>query len=99
MRILTLLFALLLTSEAFADEVYVSVGAAYKIDETYIVGFKNTQINTTDTAEFEIGVQKENLSYGFRHVSNWSKGWPVNNEDEYIKNELFIEYRFNLFDL
>lgn len=99
MRILLLLCSMLFCAQTFAYDIYVSVGAAYKFNETYIVGFEGTQINTADTAQFEVGVQEGNLSYGFRHVSNWSKGWPVNDEDEYVKDELFIEYRFNLSDL
>lgn len=84
-------------SEAKADTLYFKSGVGYKVDELTIYNV-DTPINVKDTALFEIGVRDENLSYGFRHVSNWSTGWPLDNDSEYYKDEFFIEYEFDLLE-
>jgi hypothetical protein len=97
---ITALVISLLAEPAQADTLYFKVGAGYKLNELKMSDEIDgtTNINVTDTATFELGIKNENLTYGIRHVSNYSRGWPFDNGIEYRKDELFIEYQFDIME-
>jgi hypothetical protein len=85
-------------------EVYFKVGAGYQFlrTESLIMqdGSKQQLAHTSPiSARIELGVQKGNLSYGIAHHSNWFAGWPVNNDPEFDKSEVFIDYKFTLWGM
>lgn len=99
-----ILICVLISSFANARDYnyYVKIGTGYKIEEPKydIVVFDNVEYKVARdygskaTARFEIGVEKGNLTFGFSHHSQWLEGWPINNEPEYFKTELFVDYKF-----
>lgn len=76
---------------------YCKVGAGYKFDEAYVYwgdGEKNHPVS----ARFECGVEDGALSYGGAHHSQWKTGAPFNDGYEYYKTEIFIDYKFTIWE-
>ena len=87
---------------------YAEVGIGYKLDEPdyayvdmvhpddgkpyrYKVGMYGS---AKDTALFEAGFETNvNVSFGLKHDSHWSTGWPVDKQGEYYKTEIFVKYK------
>lgn len=99
MKYFLIAFIVLISSIANAETLYFKAGVGYKIQELQIVDSETgKKLNAKDTANFELGIRDEKLTYGYRHVSNYSEGWPNNNNAEYNKDEFFIEYEFDLLE-
>lgn len=72
---------------------YASVGAAYKLSEQQIwVEADGTSMNDPFTARGEIGIEHDNFRYGVSHHSQWLRGKPFDDDIEYHKTEVFIDY-------
>lgn len=102
--IIAALIMLYSVSSKACDEVYLKIGAGYKFQQTEYLQTQDGARHTLDhtspiSARIEIGVQKGKLSYGLSHHSNWLSGWPVNNDTEYTKTELYVDYRFTLWGM
>lgn len=99
-NLLLLLLIVIFSSSSKAD-VYLKIGAGYKLIETdYIVRTTGEKIyfNTGGpiSARIEFGQEKGNWTYGVSHHSQWFAGFPVNDGDEYQKTEIFVDYKFSL---
>lgn len=103
MKLITLLM-LLVSSVANAGDYsyYAKIGTGYKIIEPSkatvtregVQRRTNWDYGSPITARIEIGLEKENISFGLAHHSQWLDGWPFNKEAEYHKTEIFIDYKF-----
>lgn len=97
-----LLLALISVPVYSCDDVYLKVGAGYKISQpdkfTNKESGQNFEIVFDDplTARIEIGVERGNVSYGISHHSNWLTGFPFNDEQEIHKTEIFVDYKWSL---
>jgi hypothetical protein len=92
------------------SKTYIKVGAGYKFKDSIKSYSRETTdysvygpvIRTSEyyksspiSARFEIGYQyNKNITFGISHHSQWFAGWPVNNDKEYSKTEIFIDYTF-----
>ena len=58
-------------------------------------------VNDPITARFELGMECvwENVTCGISHHSQFLSGFPFNNNMEYQKTEVFVDYKFNLSEL
>lgn len=95
--ILTLLFASSAQAD-FAVYPYAAIGVGYKIQEPSYVMRDDDRISVsfggTDTALFEAGFETDyNITFGIKHDSQYSTGWPFNSDPEYYKTEVFIRYK------
>ena len=86
--------------DQYLSKTYITLGAGYKFMETDIV-FRNSKgefnNNNPISARIELGYQySKNIRFGISHHSQWLAGWPINDDAEYGKTELFIDYTFNL---
>ncbi len=95
-----LIVLLALSLSAFADDFipYITIGPGMMIqgpDSVMLDGHSEPMdFGGTDTALIEIGIDKGPISFGLKHDSQWSTGWPVNKQEEYYKTELFIRYKY-----
>jgi hypothetical protein len=87
-------------ASAECSEIYVKVGAGYKIAENDKITFngKDYEIDHTHpiSARFEIAKECGNVSFGVAHHSQWATGAPFNDKKEYQKTEFFVDYKFSL---
>ena len=77
---------------------YVKVGTGYKIQETEFTNLQTGEnVNDKVSARIEMGLEYGAITYGISHHSQWFSGAPFNNNMEYSKTEVFIDYtlRFN----
>ena len=105
-KLLTLLTAVMITG--CANQVpYFKVGAGYKVSETehqyctnsHSNGFMTVSTNCVTgnnpiSARIQLGVEDGNFRYGIDHHSQWMQGAPVNDDSEYQKTEIFVDYVF-----
>jgi len=82
------------------DEIYLKVGASYKTHSEASTHHEGKDYQWKDQsspigARFELGKQKGNFSYGVAHYSQWGDGWPVNNDAESARTEIFIDYKWS----
>lgn len=91
-------------ASATCSHVYGNIGAGYKFDEYN--SFKTEDGRdmrllgiSPISARFEIGVECERVNFGISHHSQWSNGAPFSREDEPNKTEIFIDVKFDLWDL
>jgi hypothetical protein len=70
---------------------YVKVGAGYKFKEAN-VDWGDGSVNDPISARIELGIENGPWSYGYSHHSQWFTGPPLNNNDEYSKHEIFVDY-------
>jgi len=101
MKILAIVL-MLASSAAMADyEYYVKIGAGYKLHQTDWVldnetgTRRNLDFKDPFSARIEIGIEHEHISYGISHHSNWLTGYPFNDEGEFQKTEVFIDYKWS----
>ena len=96
----------------YLNKTYITIGAGYKFMESIKRYSRNTTDysvygpvqETTQTydsspisARIEIGYQySKSVKFGISHHSQWLTGWPINDDKEYSKTELFIDYTFYL---
>lgn len=97
----SLLCIFILSANAHAADVYpyAAVGIGYKIDEPNSVNYNGEELDmdfgSNDTALMEAGFEIDGgYSFGIKHDSQWSTGWPVNDKEEYRKTEVFVRYKF-----
>jgi hypothetical protein len=88
-----LLILIILCTGCSSTRNYVKVGAGYKFNETSI-DFYDGASTSPISARIEAGQHNGAWSYGISHHSQWLRGWPVNNNTEYYKTELFIDYEW-----
>ncbi len=70
---------------------YASIGAGYKFRQSTIDYWDGSE-QSPISARIEIGSDCEGYRYGVSHHSQWLKGWPLNDEMEYSKTEIFIDW-------
>lgn len=92
---LVLLVPIIFVFGCSSNNTYLKVGAGYKFSETEINYYDGSR-NHPISARFELGVEKGNLTYGISHDSQWFQGFPFNNNMEYGKSEIFVDYKFEL---
>lgn len=94
------MFGLVDSAKAECSEIYLKVGAGYKIAENdkITMNGKDYEIDHTHpiSARFEIAKECGNVSLGVAHHSQWATGAPFNDKKEYHKTEVFIDYKFSL---
>jgi hypothetical protein len=74
---------------------YLKVGAGYKFRESDI-DWRDGSTSHPVSARVELYQTHGAVSYGIAHHSQWLQGWPLNDDLEYGKTELFIDYTFEL---
>ena len=77
---------------------YGIVALGYKIQQPDYVVYNGEKLDidfgNKDTAVFEIGFETNYpISFGIKHDSQWSNGWPANEDPEYYKTEVFVKYK------
>lgn len=92
-RLLVVILIMVLTSCSATP--YVKFGAGYKAAESYAYWDEdnNTSFFYDVSCQFELGIDDGSILYGFRHVSQCFIGAPFNDDNEYGKNEFFIDYK------
>lgn len=98
--ILSVGLAILSTTTA-CTTTYVSVGAGYKVDEPNYMEYENhgklaADFGSPVSARIEVYQQEGNVKYGVSHHSQWLDGAPFNNDPEYGKTEIFVDYIFEI---
>lgn len=73
---------------------YVKVGVGYKLQSTEVRWDDGRVGDDPISARFEVGYENNIISYGVSHDSQWFTGKPFNDNMEYSKTELFIDYKF-----
>lgn len=73
---------------------YVKVGAGYKVSETELRFDDGSSASSPISARIDIGMQKGNFTYGLSHHSQYFTGRPFNNDMEYQKTEVFVDYTY-----
>ncbi len=101
--LMTVLFVKSVSAEQFnvskyLSKSYVTVGIGYKLEETSLT-FKDGNMSSPVSARLEMGIKDGNITYGISHHSQWFTGFPFNNDMEYGKTEIFIDYKFQLGEL
>jgi len=101
--LLTVAFVMLYAAGTKAsDGIYLKVGASYKTHSEAYTNFDGEGYQWKDHsspigARFELGAQKGNITAGVAHYSQWADGWPVNNDKESARTEIFVDVKFDLF--
>lgn len=98
---LSLLALILLFSCTSKADIYIKIGTGYKLIETDHIISRSGENIPIDTggklsARIEIGKEHGNWTYGISHHSQWLSGWPVNDDEEIEKTEIFIDYKWSL---
>lgn len=83
------------------DEVYLKIGAGYKVHSEILLNHKGVEYHLEDESHpvsfrGEIACQSGRYTYGVAKYSQWAQGWPVDNQDETNRVELFIDVKFTL---
>ena len=81
------------------DNAYFKFGLGYKFNEAEVRWDKGGASNTPVSARFELATQYKNFTFGYSHHSQLASGAPFNNDGEYFKDEIFIDYKITLGDL
>ena len=76
---------------------YLKMGAGYKVDQTEI-HYRDGSTDHPISARFEAGIEKGSVTYGISHDSQWFTGWPLNDDMEFQKTEIFVDYKFTFND-
>ncbi len=95
MKHIIVIAALLLSGCAATDNAFVKVGAGYKFNEAE-VRWDGGATNTPVSIRLELGSKYKNFTYGYSHHSQLSSGFPFNNDKEYFKDEVFVDYEIKL---
>ena len=99
---LIMLMAIVTQAAQAADSLrfypYMSIGVGYKLQEPSYVEYEGERLDMdfggSDTALVEIGFETDyDVTFGLKHDSQWSTGWPANSDPEYYKTEVFIRYK------
>ena len=95
----SILATLILTTVTGCSSVpYAKVGVGYKLEEQKLHWCNNNkgcrEGNKPLSARFEVGFEIDNISYGISHDSQYGQGAPFNNDEEYFKTEIFIDYKW-----
>ena len=105
--LLTLMLAFSAASQAdeqslagqLIDNAYFKFGVGYKFNEAEVRWADGDVSNTPVSARFELATQYKNFTFGYSHHSQVTNGAPFNNNGEYFKDEIFIDYKITLGDL
>lgn len=84
--------------DAFRVYPYMSIGIGYKIQEPSYVEYEGERLDMNfgghDTALIEVGLETDyDITFGLKHDSQWSTGFPFNDDPEYYKTEIFVRYK------
>ena len=88
---LTMLLLFMCSACTMTDSPYAKVGVGYKFKETD-VRWDDKSVNHPISARLEVGFEYNNWTYGYSHHSQWLQGFPVDNDYEYSKHEVFVDY-------
>lgn len=90
------------------SNIYFKVGVGHKIQEPDAMTLDKGEptertipatFGDKTTARFELGYEyNRRITFGVSHHSQWFEGWPVNNNNEYYKTELFVDIKFKPFN-
>ncbi len=88
----------------FLSNTYITVGVGYKFHEPTITysDDQNKKHVWDDpySARIEIGYHfNKYTKFGISHHSQWMTGFPVNDNKEYFKTEIFVDLTFTLADV
>lgn len=99
LKTLTITIAIVLSTgcTTVVDKGYFKVGAGYKLDQTEI-RYRDGSTDHPISARFEVGIKEKNITYGISHDSQWFSGWPLDDDMEFQKTEIFIDYKFTFKD-
>ena len=88
----------LLTACSVKPPFQVKIGAGYKLDESDMYGYSSVTPHDSSalSARLELFQEIDEWSYGVSHHSQWLTGVPFDNEWEYSKTEVFVDYTFTL---
>ena len=89
---------MLLSGCAVTESAYVKTGLGYKFNES-AVRWDGGATNRPVSVRLELGSEYKNFTYGYSHHSQLLSGPPFNNDKEYFKDEIFIDYKVKLKDL
>jgi len=83
------------------DEVYLKLGAGYKLQSEILINHQGQEYHFVDESHpvsfrGEIGCQSGRFTYGVSKYSQWFQGWPVDNKDESSRVEVFIDVKFSI---
>lgn len=105
MRAFLIVVLYFLCSCALADceSIYLKIGAGYKFHEmTEVELIKTGQTVSIKSepisARIELVTDCNRVSFGLAHHSQYASGWPVNDEGEYHKTEIFIDVKFDIWE-
>ena len=61
------------------------------------MNYRDGSSNSPISARAEAGIENGPWTYGVSHHSQYLVGWPLNDDMEYEKTEIFVDYtwRFN----
>ena len=86
--------------KSYLAKTYITIGAGYKFQETNLKLNKDgvqSNWNEPMSARIEVYYQySKNVTFGISHHSQWLTGFPFNDDSEYSKTEVFIDYTFSL---
>ena len=86
--------------KSYLAKTYITIGAGYKFQETNLKLNKDgvqSNWNEPMSARIEVYYQySKNVTFGISHHSQWLTGFPFNDDSEYSKTEIFIDYTFSL---
>ena len=89
------------TSAKACEEIYLKVGAGYKIRSEMMLRHQGVSYHLEDESHpvsfrGELGCQSGRITYGVAKYSQWLQGWPVDNETETNRIEVFVDVKFTL---
>ena len=83
--------------KAFLNNIHVRVGVAHKITETSM-HYNGVRLRKKLTARIgvwhrfnEVFSKHCYVDLGVDHHSQYLEGWPINNRNEYVKTEFFLD--------
>lgn len=91
----------MVSSAKACEEVYLKVGAGYKIRSEMMLRHQGVRYHLEDESHpvsfrGELGCQSGRITYGVAKYSQWLQGWPVDNETETNRIEVFVDVKFTL---
>ena len=69
---------------------YAKIGVGLKKEVE--IHWRDGSTNHPLSARMEAGFENGPWTYGLSHHSQWLTGWPINNDSEYSKYEIFADY-------
>jgi len=94
MKITIIALSILLTGCSSLGDPFLEIDLGYRWHETDIA--HSVDCNSNVEAQAKLGMEKGNLSYGIKHVSDLACGRPFKDGIEYTNEQVFVSYKFKL---